>query len=204
MSAIKIPGAALGLALLLAGVPFAAQDSLDQGAALFLSGKLDGAIAFFTQAVKDNPRDSRAKVILGNCLVIKGKNAILDRQYAAGRAALEKAAELTPEKSDNKMMRLLAELDENAPSAAISISTASLEATAETNAVFECVFGDGPCAKGGKYIFHIVEEGETMSEIATRYYNDFEQWEKIWAANPQISNPHRLEKGTRLLIPLDK
>jgi len=204
MSANTIPRLALGLALILFGAPLSALDPLDQGAALFLSGKLDGAIVFFTQAIKDNPLDSRAREILGNCLVIQGKEAILSRQYADGRAALEKAAKLNSEKRDNKMMRLLAELDENAPSETISISSNSLEATAETNAVFECLFGDGPCAKGGKYLYHIVDQGETMSDIAMRYYNDFTQWEKIWAANTQILNPHRLEKGTRLLIPLNK
>ncbi len=204
MSANKIPRAALWLALIFFGAPLAAQDALDRGAALFLTGKLDEAVIFFTQAIKDNSGDSRAREILVNCLIIQGKEAVLDRQYAAGRAALEKAVELSPEKPGLKMMLLLAELDEKAPSAAISISSTSLEATAETNAVFECLFGNGACAKGEKYIFHIVVKGETMADIAIRYYNDFTQWEKIWAANPQILNPHRLEKGVRLLIPLDK
>ena len=204
MSANKILCAALWLALFLYGAPLAAQGAMDRGAALFLSGKMDGAIAFFTKAIKDNPNDSCAREILGDCLVIKGKEAILARQYAAGRAALEKAAEFLPENHDLKMMILLAELDENAPSEAISISSTSLDETAENNAVSERLFGEGQCAKGGKYVFHIVQKGETMAGIAIQYYNDFTQWEKIWAVNPQISNPHRLENGTRLMIPLDK
>ncbi|PJA11444.1 MAG: hypothetical protein COX65_10440 [Elusimicrobia bacterium CG_4_10_14_0_2_um_filter_56_8] len=65
------------------------------------------------------------------------------------------------------------------------------------------LFGDGPCSKGGRYAVHIVRKGETMAEIAIKYYKDMTKWEKIWGANPQIPNPHRLEKGMKLLIPLD-
>ena len=83
----------------------------------------------------------------------------------------------------------------------MAVSSAALDASAELNAVFECIFGGEKCAKN-KYLVHVVAEGETMAEIAIKYYNDLKLWEEIWAANPRISNPHRLEKGTRLLIPL--
>ncbi len=194
----------LSLALLTAAGLAGAQDPLDRGAGLFLSGRVDSAITFFTGALNEDPKDSRAREILGYCLVIKGKDAMREGQYGQARAALTSARDFFPQNRDLKMLALLAELEESAPTPAVPVSTAALTTTAETSAVFECLFGDGPCARGGRYAVHIVQQGETMSDIAIKYYNDFKLWEKIWGANPQLSNPHRLEKGMRLLIPLDK
>lgn len=197
--------AALLLPLLLAAAAAArAQDTLDTGTGFFLTGRLDSAINFFSGAIKENPKDTRAKEILGWCLVIKGKEAIREGRYAEARAALAGAEGFFPQNRGLKMLGLLAELEETAPTPSVPVSTAALETTTETSAVFECLFGDGPCARGGRYALHIVREGEIMSEIARKYYNDPAQWERIWGANPQLSNPHRLEKGMKLLIPLDK
>lgn len=179
----------------------ARQDALDPGYKLFLLGNVDGAVNFFTVAARENPMDARAKEILANCLVIKAKEDIGAKKYASGRAALGKAGVFFPDRRDLRMLDLLAELEENVPSENAAVSSSSLDASAETNAVFECVFGGEKCAKG-KYLVHAVAEGETMSLIAIKYYNDDALWEKIWAANPRIGNPHRLEKGTRLIIPL--
>ncbi|MDO8806114.1 MAG: LysM peptidoglycan-binding domain-containing protein [Elusimicrobiota bacterium] len=202
----KLRGALLSLVFLAAAGRLCAQDALDGGANFFLAGRLDNAITFFSAAIKENPNDSRAKEILVYCLVIKGKEALRDGQYAQARAALAAAEEFLPQNRELKILGLLAEMEESAPTPSVSISTAiaSLETTAEINSVFECLFGDGPCAKGGRYTVHMVWEGETMADIAMIYYNDFTKWEKIWAANPQVANPHRLEKGVKLLIPLDK
>ncbi|OHE79313.1 MAG: hypothetical protein A2107_11865 [Verrucomicrobia bacterium GWF2_62_7] len=189
-------------AVALAAAPAAAQqDALEPGARLFLRGNVDGAVNFFTDALRENPLDARAKDMLANCLVIKAKEDIGAKKYAQGRAALEKAAGMLPGRRDLRMLGLLAELEENAPSPEVAVSSAALDASAELNAVFECIFGGEKCAKN-KYLVHVVAEGETMAEIAIKYYNDLKLWEEIWAANPRISNPHRLEKGTRLLIPL--
>ncbi len=179
----------------------ARRDALDPGAKLFLLGDVDGAVSFFTEAARENPADARVKELLANCLVIKAKEDLGAKKYAAGRAALEKAGVFFPARRDLRMLYLLAELEENAPSGNVAVSSPALDASAETSAVFECLFGGEKCAKGG-YTLHVVAEGETMSLIAQKYYNDEALWEKIWAANPRIGNPHRLEKGTRLLIPL--
>lgn len=189
------------LALGPAGLAAAQQDAPDPGAALFLRGNLDRAVNYYSDAVRDNPSDARAKDILANCLVIKAKADIGAKKYASGRAALERAEIFFPDRRDLKLLGLLAEMDEKAPTASVAVSTGALDATAETNAVFECIFGGEKCAKN-KYVVHVVAEGETMALIAIKYYNDPKLWEKIWAANPKVANPHRLEKGTRLLIPL--
>lgn len=199
--------AALWLALLAppaALMAAGAQDALDRGAGLFLTGRLDSAIAFFSGALKDNPKDTRAKEILGHCLAIKGKDALRAGDYAGARDSLRRAAEIFPKNESLKTLALLAELDRDAPTPLVPLSTATLNTSAETGAVFDCLFGEGECAKGGRYVIHVVRAGETMAEIAIRYYGDLKLWEKIWGANPQLANPHRLEKGVRLLIPLDK
>jgi len=192
------------LALAAAFLPARAQDALDRGAGLFLTGRLDSAIAFFSGALKDNPKDTRAKEILGHCLAIKGKDALRAGDYAGARDSLRRAAEIFPKDGSLKTLALLAELDRDAPTPSVPLSTTTLNTAAETGAVFDCLFGEGECAKGGRYVIHVVRAGETMAEIAIRYYGDLKLWEKIWGANPQLANPHRLEKGVRLLIPLDK
>lgn len=187
--------------LALAAGAGAQQDAMDPGARLFLRGNVEGAVNFFTDAVRENPLDARAKDLLANCLVIKAKEDFGAKKYAQGRESLAKAEGLLPGRRDLRLLNLLAELEQNAPSEDVALSSAALDAAAETSAVFECIFGGDKCAKG-KYLLHVVAEGETMAEIAIKYYNDLTLWEKIWAANPRISNPHRLEKGTRLIIPL--
>jgi nucleoid-associated protein YgaU len=49
---------------------------------------------------------------------------------------------------------------------------------------------------------HIVQEGETLSQISERYYDTTGKWQVIVEANKdRISNPDRLRPGTRLVIP---
>lgn len=47
---------------------------------------------------------------------------------------------------------------------------------------------------------HIVIEGQTLSAIAMKYYNDPSQWKKIYQANIRI-DPRKLRPGTKLIIP---
>ncbi|MFQ5840315.1 MAG: hypothetical protein ACE5HK_06310 [Candidatus Methylomirabilales bacterium] len=50
---------------------------------------------------------------------------------------------------------------------------------------------------------HRVEPGDFLFLIAGYYYNDPNQWERIYRANrDRIKNPHRIEKGLVLRIPL--
>ncbi|MDA8132712.1 MAG: LysM peptidoglycan-binding domain-containing protein [Elusimicrobia bacterium] len=188
----------------LAALPpaLAAQDALDRGTTFFLTGRLERAIDFFSGAVRRYPKDSRAREILGHCLVIKAKDSLRAGDNLAAKEALKRASAIFPDSRDVKVLSLLAELDGNAPTPEVPVSTATLGTGPDVAAVLDCFFGDGPCARGGRYLVHIVQPGETMAEIAIKYYNDLNQWEKIWAANPQLQNPHRLEKGMKLLIPM--
>jgi len=49
---------------------------------------------------------------------------------------------------------------------------------------------------------HIVQTGETLGSIATQYYGNFAQWQKILDANQDsLQKPEQLKLGMRLKIP---
>ena len=49
---------------------------------------------------------------------------------------------------------------------------------------------------------HVVQSGETLSEIAYHYYGSYTQWRKIQSANPDLlANPNKLKVGMKLIIP---
>ncbi|MEM7166345.1 MAG: LysM peptidoglycan-binding domain-containing protein [Planctomycetota bacterium] len=50
--------------------------------------------------------------------------------------------------------------------------------------------------------FHVVGDGETLSEIAARYYSD-NDWTRIGRANG-LSDPKKLRTGARLVIPPER
>ncbi len=51
-------------------------------------------------------------------------------------------------------------------------------------------------------VVHVVQTGDTLGQIALRYYGDANRWEPIYDANrSQIPNPNALAIGTRLTIP---
>jgi len=55
---------------------------------------------------------------------------------------------------------------------------------------------------GGTPRIHVVQMGDTLSRIATRYYGDSKRWSDIVAANREtITNPDRLVVGSSLRIP---
>ncbi len=50
--------------------------------------------------------------------------------------------------------------------------------------------------------FHIVREGETLSDISKQYYGSANKWQKILDANRDIlKNANTLRPGVRILIP---
>jgi nucleoid-associated protein YgaU len=49
---------------------------------------------------------------------------------------------------------------------------------------------------------HVVQKGDTLSGISSKYYGSPNQWQKIQAANhASLIDPNRLIPGTRLFIP---
>jgi len=49
--------------------------------------------------------------------------------------------------------------------------------------------------------FHIVQPGQTLSEIAQKYYGSALQWPRIYKANRQLKDPDLIRPGMRLTIP---
>lgn len=52
--------------------------------------------------------------------------------------------------------------------------------------------------------WYVVRPGDTLEEITRRFLGTPLFWEKNWALNPEIRNPHKLKIGTRLRIILDQ
>lgn len=50
--------------------------------------------------------------------------------------------------------------------------------------------------------FHIVREGETLSEISRKYYDSANKWQKILDGNRNvIKDVNKLRPGTKIIIP---
>lgn len=50
--------------------------------------------------------------------------------------------------------------------------------------------------------FHIIQKGETLSEIAYKYYGSAAKWNKILDANRSvIKDVNKLKPGTKIIIP---
>ncbi|UCF42503.1 MAG: LysM peptidoglycan-binding domain-containing protein [Planctomycetota bacterium] len=50
--------------------------------------------------------------------------------------------------------------------------------------------------------FHIVRRGETLSDIAYKYYGSASKWKKILSANDlELRDTTKLRPGTKLIIP---
>jgi nucleoid-associated protein YgaU len=49
---------------------------------------------------------------------------------------------------------------------------------------------------------HTVREGESLSDIADKYYGSSDKWPKIYRANRStIKDPDRIQPGMKLTIP---
>ncbi|MDX1631338.1 MAG: peptidoglycan-binding protein LysM [Thermoanaerobaculia bacterium] len=58
--------------------------------------------------------------------------------------------------------------------------------------------------EGGEPRFHTVEEGDTLSALAKRYYGDATRYDVIFEANrPMLEDPDKIYVGQELRIPTD-
>lgn len=60
--------------------------------------------------------------------------------------------------------------------------------------------GPAPSEQQGAPNTHTVKRGDTLWDIARRYFRDPYHWPKIWALNPEVSNPHWIFPGQSLRL----
>ena len=54
------------------------------------------------------------------------------------------------------------------------------------------------------HIGYSVKQGDTLWDIAKRFYDSPLRWPDVWGINPQISNPHRIYPGERIWLYQEK
>ena len=50
-------------------------------------------------------------------------------------------------------------------------------------------------ASGGAPELHVVQKGDTLWSLCSKYFSDPWRWPRLWAANPSITNPHWIFPG---------
>jgi hypothetical protein len=84
-------------------------------------------------------------------------------------------------------------------------STTRIESTAESLAAPGGVLGMEPSSVDGKDSvtaptgatpeLHVVQKGDTLWSLCSKYFADPWRWPRLWAANPMITNPHWIFPG---------
>jgi nucleoid-associated protein YgaU len=104
-------------------------------------------------------------------------------------------AEPTEETTTDEQPRFITDL----PNAASTEAAFTIKN--EQNNASDFVVRERP-EKIEKSKFHVVRNGETLSNISYKYYGSANKWQKIYNANRKaIKDPHKLRPGTRLIIP---
>jgi hypothetical protein len=85
------------------------------------------------------------------------------------------------------------------------ISTTRIESTAESLAAPGGVLGmdssegstigTAASANGPTPELHVVQKGDTLWSLCSKYFADPWRWPRLWAANPSITNPHWIFPG---------
>lgn len=65
------------------------------------------------------------------------------------------------------------------------------------------VFAGGPHFLSKAPDVYVVKKGDTLWGIAEKYLNEPWRWPEIWASNAEISNPHLIYPGDRIILETD-
>lgn len=60
----------------------------------------------------------------------------------------------------------------------------------------------GNGASGGSPDYYLIQEGDTLWDISTRFLNDPYAWPELWSYNEYITNPHWIYPGNRVYFRL--
>jgi len=61
---------------------------------------------------------------------------------------------------------------------------------------------DGTAAMPGGGDFYVIQSGDTLWDISTRFLNDPHAWPELWSYNEYITNPHWIYPGNRIYFRL--
>jgi len=220
-----IPLVCMALMLMVSFTVNASFDAgFDAGVTKYLSGDLSGCLPLFSEEFLKSPSSPISKGVYGNSLIVFGKRSIFDGWYLDGYTSLEKALYMYPSLKKMRTLSLLTELEDRFPTNTKIATDEQLDSKEEKDMVFDFIFLGGMdlsvqdaqealdkareneediiVIDNIRYIVHYSIQGETLSSIARAYYKK-DLWQKLWKANPDIKNPHRLFPRNRILIPID-
>jgi hypothetical protein len=60
----------------------------------------------------------------------------------------------------------------------------------------------GPGGPGATPDFYVIQQGDTLWDISTRFLGDPYQWPQLWSYNEYITNPHWIYPGNRIYFQL--
>ena len=49
-------------------------------------------------------------------------------------------------------------------------------------------------------VVHVVQKGDSLSSLATKYFDNKDYWTNIWNDNPEIKNPNLIEVNDKIVI----
>ena len=154
-------------------------------------------------------KDLKIGLVLGLILVIFVTLRLATNPNLTPHARLQQSHDANSqfESLDSTLESYTAQTDnKSAENEAINLSATSTktETAFETKeqAVMEEPIANEPIEKIQAEKFHIVRKGETLSEIAYKYYGSAAKWNKILDANRSvIKDADKLKPGTKIIIP---
>ncbi len=153
----------------------------------------DGTVAPRAVAVKDETPDDGAAAVPGH---VAEAAALLAEEDSVAELALNPEAKALLEEEER-------EEAERAGAGPVALpARTGAEPTGPKLTEFGRSFGGGEAAKDSGPQYYIVQEGETLGQIALKFYGRKKAWPKIQQANKAtISSDGKVKAGQKILIP---
>ncbi len=123
------------------------------------------------------------------------KTEVLGQHRAAQRPAMPLAVQPVTTKQPTKLVR-----SQSLPAAVIDDHRRIRPDSPPAFSTPYTLIPDDGARRAPKPHTHIVESGQSLAEIAAKYYGDSKQWPRIQQANG-LRNPNQIAVGAKLLIP---